>query len=100
MPNSANVVSTAVVLSRPDTLSAIALLPFLSFMSRRPAVTRGDAAEFALIVLLEFRMLMSVTGFLPLTTFETSTGGVAAFVGVLVALNIAIFAFPSLRERF
>ena len=89
-----------VALSRPDTLSAIALLPFLSFMSRRPAVTRGDALEFALIVLLEFRMLMSVAGFMPLTAFETSAAGVAAFVGALVVLNIAIFALPFLRERF
>lgn len=88
------------VLTRPDALTAVALVPFISFMSRRQQLTIGDAIEFALVVLLECRMLLSATNYLPLTDFEQSTSGVVTFVGALVALNVLIALTPALREPF
>lgn len=87
------------ILTRPDALTAVALLPFISFFSRRPFVSVGDAIEFALVLVLECRMLLSATGYLPLTRFEQSTSGVVAFVAILVALNIIIMLVPSLNDR-
>lgn len=91
---------TRPILVRADTLTAIALLPFLSFFSRRPFVSIADAIEFALVVLLEFRMMLSVLNYLPLTAFETSPAGVLSAVGVLVVLNVVTLFMPTLRGRF
>ena len=91
---------TPPVLVRADALTAIGLLPFLSFMSRRPYITRGDAIEFALFVLLECRMLLSATGYLPLSEVEQSRRGVLLGVGVLVLLNVVIFLTPALHKQF
>lgn len=89
------------VLTRPDALTAVALVPFISFLSRRQQqLTIGDAIEFALVVLLECRMLLSATNYLPLTDFEQSTSGVVTFVGALVALNVLIAVTPALRQPF
>lgn len=91
---------TPPAIGRLDTVTAIALIPFISFMSRRPYVSVGDAIELAIIILLEVRMLLSATGYLPLTKFEASANGVVTLVGVLVVLNIAVFLMPSLRKHF
>lgn len=85
---------------RADTLSAIALLPFLSFMSRRPHLTRADAIELALVILLEVRMLLSFAGSFPVTSFEASQKGAITAAAVLIILNVLSELVPALRKPF
>lgn len=91
---------TPPALVRADALTALSLVPIVSFMSRRPYITRGDAIELALLILLECRMLLSATGYLPLTETEQSQRGVLLGVGVLVLLNVVIFLVPALHRQF
>lgn len=82
--------------NRVDTLLAIALLPYLTFLVRR-SLTIGDAIEIALVVLVQTRLLMSVTGYIPMTAFENSFGGALTTVVTLAVINVLVVLVPVLR---
>ena len=84
---------------RVDTLTAVLLTPYITFLLRRPALTVGDTIELALLMLLELRMVLSATGHVPLTSFEGSFNGAVTAAVTLVVLNLAITMVPALRER-
>lgn len=83
--------------NRVDTLLAIALLPYLGFLARR-TLTVGDLIEVSLVLLLQARLLLSITGYLAITPFENSFGGALALVLTLVVLNVAAIYVPALRR--
>lgn len=85
--------------NRVDTLLAVALLPYLTFLARR-SLSIGDAIEVSLIVLFQVRLLLSITGYLPMTHFENSFSGALTTVLVLVALNLLVVFVPALRRKF
>ena len=84
---------------RIDSITAIALVPFISFLSRRPSLSRADAIEVALVLLLEVRMLLSVFNVMPLTDFEASQRGALTVMATLVAFNVIVTLIPELRAR-
>jgi hypothetical protein len=85
---------------RMDTIGALSLLPFLSFMSRRPHLTRADAIELAMVILFEVRMVLSLVGSFPVTSFEASNKGAIVFASVLISLNVLSELVPALRKPF
>ena len=88
----------AIQTNRVDTLLAIALLPYLTYLARH-GPTIGDAIEVGLVVLVQARLLLSITGNLPMTPFENSFGGAMTAVTVLVLLNLLVAYVPALRKR-
>lgn len=85
--------------SRVDTLLAVATLPYLTFLARR-SLSIGDAIEVSLVLLLQARLLMSITGYLPMTAFENSFHGALTAVLTLVVLNLLVAYVPELRRKF
>lgn len=85
--------------NRIDTLLAVALLPYLTFLVRR-SLSVGDAIEVSIVVLLQFRFLLSITGYIPMTEFENSFRGALAMVLSLAVINILILFVPELRHKF
>lgn len=84
--------------NRVDTLLALALLPYATYLARH-GPTLGDAIEIGLVLLVEARLFLSVTGYLPVSRFENSLGGAVAAIVVLVVLNLAVAYVPALRRK-
>lgn len=88
----------SVIVHRVDTLTALALVPYISFLSRHN-LERVDVLELGLLSLLEARMLLSATGYLPLRDWEVSTPALVSFLVVVLALNAAARFVPALRKK-
>ena len=84
--------------NRVDILLAVALVPYLTFLARH-GPTIGDAIEVAVIVLMQARLFLSITGYLPMTRFENSLGGAVTAIVTLVVINVLIMYVPALRKR-
>ena len=84
--------------NRVDTLLAIALLPYLTYLARH-GPTVGDAIEVSIIVLFQARLLLSITGYIPITPFENSLGGAVTAMITLVVLNLLVMFIPAMRKK-
>lgn len=83
--------------ARVDVLLALALLPYVLFLTRR-RITIGDAIEVALIFLAEARFFLSISGFLPMSRFENSFAGALTVVVAFAVINVAALSVPTLRQ--
>ena len=90
---------TEVQRNRVDVLLAVASLPYVTYLARR-SLSIGDAIEVLLVVLLQARLLLSITGRLPMTAWENSMGGALTAVLTLTLINVLVVMVPALRRRF
>ena len=86
-----------VMMHRLDTITSIALIPYISFAFRHK-LNVADVLELALVVFIEARMLLSATGFIPLTSVEASTTGAAVCITLLVLINVLAIFVPYFRR--
>ena len=85
-------------MNRVDTLLAgAAAIP--TFLARR-TLSIGDAIETGLVILIQFRLLLSITGYIPDKLLRTLSTVLSRRVAVLVVINVLAMYVPALRRRF